>query len=258
VTKNPKAVTLAQPHELEAVLRVSLTRVKACLTLRFKRAVLPYAENKLDVNLPAPSKKEWNLTGEAFDQLLRAFDTERDNAAQKYECMRRKLVEFFEARGSDSPPDSADEAINRVARRISEGEQIDNLNSYFYGVARLIWLEGLRSRQKEPTPLEPTHTPVAPNSAELKIERQHREDRLNCLESCLSTLSPANRILIVEYYREEKGIKIEHRKQQAERLNTTLNGLRLRASRIRAELSECVHSCLDQVGKTRNQTFDTD
>ena len=210
------------------------------------------------MNLPSPSKKEWTLTGAAFDQLLRAFDSERDNAAQKYEFMRRKLVEFFEARGSDSPPDSVDEAIDRVARRISEGQQIDDLNSYFYGVARLIWLEGLRSRHKEPTPLEDTHTPVAPNSAELEIERQHREDRLGCLESCLSTLSSANRILIVEYYREEKGIKIEHRKRQAERLNTTLNGLRLRASRIRAELSECVHFCLDQVSKTRNPKFDTD
>ena len=85
--------------------------------------------------------KDGTLTQDAFDQLLLAFDLDREVAAQKYEFMRRKLVEFFEARGGDSPPDSADEAINRVARRISEGEQIDNLNSYCYGVARLIWLE---------------------------------------------------------------------------------------------------------------------
>lgn len=210
------------------------------------------------MNLSSPSKKEWNLTSEAFDQLLRAFDTDVDNAAQKYEIMRRKLVEFFEARGNDSPPDYADEAINRVARRIAEGEQIEDLNGYFYGVARLLWLEGLRSRQKEPAPLEETHTPVAPNTTELERERQQREDRLTCLERCLSNLSSANRTLIVEYYREEKGIKIEHRKQQAARLNTTVNGLRLRASRIRVELSECVHSCVEEVSKTRNRRFDTD
>ena len=255
MTKNLKAVTLPQSHELETVLEFRRWKAR---TLRFKRAVLPYTENKLDVNLSAPSKRDWTLTSQAFERLLLAFDPDRDVGAQKYELIRRKLIEFFEARGSDSPPDYADEAINRVARRISEGEQIDDLNSYFYGVARLIWLEGLRSRHKEPTPLEPTHTPVAPNSAELEIERQHREDRLGCLESCLSRLSSANRVLIVEYYREEKGIKIEHRKQQAERLNTTLNGLRLRASRIRSELSECVHSCVEEVSKTRNQPFDTD
>jgi DNA-directed RNA polymerase specialized sigma24 family protein len=204
-----------------------------------------------NVNLPAPSKKEWSLTGETFDQLLVAFNADREVAALKYEIVRRKLLEFFEARGSDSPPDYADEAINRVARRIAEGEQIEDLNAYFYGVARLMWLEGLRSRQKEPTPLELAPLPVAPNTAELERERQHREDRLACLESCLSELSPANRILIVEYYREEKGKKIEHRKQQAARLDMTVNGLRLRASRIRAELSKCVHSCLEHVTKTR-------
>jgi DNA-directed RNA polymerase specialized sigma24 family protein len=199
------------------------------------------------VNLPAPSKRDWTLTSQAFDRLLLAFDADREVGAQKYEIMRRKLIEFFEARGSDAPPDYADEAINRVARRIAESEQIDDLSSYFYGVARLMWLEGLRSRHKEPLSLELTQTPIAPNSAELETERQHREDRISCLESCLSRLSSANRTLIVEYYREEKGIKIEHRKQQAMRLNTTLNGLRLRASRIRSELYECIHSCLEQV-----------
>ena len=187
-----------------------------------------------------------------------AFDADREEAGQKYETIRRKLTEFFEARGSESPADNADETINRVARRISEGEQIRELNSYFYGVARLVWLENLRAREKDPTPLELAPTPVAANTSELEVERQQREDRLNCLESCLSRLSSINRTLIVEYYREEKGNKIEHRKEQATRLDTTLNGLRLRASRIRAELSKCVHSCVAEVYVTRNQLKNTE
>ena len=210
------------------------------------------------MNLPAPSKKDWTLTGQAFDQLLLAFDADREVGARKYEIMRRKLIEFFEARGTDFPPDFADESINRVARRIAESEEIQDLNAYFYGVARMVWLENLRARGKEPTPLDLAPSPVAPNTAELERERQQREDRLTCLENCLPGLSPANRTLIVEYYREEKGIKIEHRRQQAARLNTTVNGLRLRASRIRSELSKCVNACLEQVTKTRNQQSNTD
>ena len=35
------------------------------------------------------------------------------------------------------------------------------------------------------------------------------------------------------------------RKRQAEALNTSLNGLRLRASRIRSELTQCIHSCVE-------------
>lgn len=202
-----------------------------------------------NLSLLAP-KKHWTLTSEAFNCLLQAFDTDRDTAGQKYETIRRKLTEFFEARGSDSPPDHADESINRVARKIAEGEQIQDLNAYFYGVARLVWLENLRARDKEPTPLELAPTPFAANTSELEVERQHREDRLTCLEVCLTQLSGPNRTLIIEYYQEEKGLKIEHRKRQAERMNTTLNGLRLRASRIRSELTQCVHSCVEQGRQT--------
>jgi DNA-directed RNA polymerase specialized sigma24 family protein len=207
----------------------------------------------------ATSKKDWTLTQVAFDQLLSAFDADRECAGQKYETVRRKLSEFFEVRGNDAPTDSADETINRVARRIVEGEQVQDLNSYFYGVARLIWLENLRARDKDPSPLELAPTPIAANTAELEVQRQQREQRLMCLESCLSELPATNHTLIVEYYREEKGKKVEHRRQQAARLNTTLNGLRLRASRIRVELSQCIHFCLEQGrAKTRNQPINTD
>lgn len=202
------------------------------------------------MNLPAAQKKDWTLTREAFEQLLVAFDADRETAGDKYETIRRKLTEFFEARDSDEPYDHADEAINRVARRIAEGEEIRDLNSYFYGVARLVWLENLRAREKDHTPLELAPTPTASDTSEQELNRQMREQRLSCLEGCLAKLPALNRTLIVEYYREEKGLKIEHRKRQAERLNTTLNGLRLRASRIRSELTHCVHSCVEQGHQT--------
>ena len=203
-------------------------------------------------------KKDKTLTQNAFNQLLLAFDTNRDTAGQKYEIIRRKLSEFFEARGSETPPDHADETINRVARRLAEGEQIQDVNAYFYGVARLVWLESLRSGEKQLTPLELAPMPIAANAAELEVERQQRENRLTCLENCLAQLSATNRTVIVEYYQEEKGLKIEYRRRQAEKLNTTINGLRLRASRIRSELTHCIHSCLKQPSETRNQSFGTD
>src|SRR5207247_1110808 len=132
------------------------------------------------------SKKDWTLTQVAFDQLLSAFDADRERAGQKYETVLRKLSELLEVRGNDAPTDSADETINRVARRIAEGEQVQDLISYFYGVARLIWLENLRARDKDPSPLELAPTPIAANTAEFEVQRQQREQRLMCLESCLS------------------------------------------------------------------------
>jgi DNA-directed RNA polymerase specialized sigma24 family protein len=98
----------------------------------------------------ALGKTVWTLTPEAFERLLASFDSDRERAGQKYENTRRKLLEFFEARGSRAPDEHADETLNRVARKIVEGEAIENLNNYCYGVARFLWLEASRGRAKEP------------------------------------------------------------------------------------------------------------
>ncbi len=195
----------------------------------------------------ALGKTVWILTPEAFEKLLSSFDPDRERAGQKYENTRRKLLEFFEARGCRAPDEHADETINRVARKISEGEAIENLNNYCYGVARLVWMEAARRRNKEPIALDDNHVhPVASGADEEEREqlRRERERRLKCLEECLRKLPNETRDFIIEYYREENGLKIEQRKQQAARLNTTLNALRLRASRMRRDLAACIKSCL--------------
>ena len=202
----------------------------------------------------AARKKDWTLTQEAFERLLASLDADRERAGQQYENMRRKLIEFFEARGSNSPNDHADESINRVARRLDEGENVQDLSAYFYGVARLLLKETLRGRSKEPIALDFVPAPaIAANDEEHERRRQEEDRRLRCFEVCLSTLPTAHRILIVEYYREEQGVKIEQRKRQAEALNMSLNALRLRACRIRADLGDCINSCLARSLETRNR-----
>lgn len=201
------------------------------------------------MNLLATNKKDWALTTEAFEQLLGLLDKDRDHAGQKYENVRRKLTEFFEARGSECPDEQTDETINRVARKIVEGEKIESLDKYFYGVARLLWLETLRARDKAPIALDLAPTPVAPNSEEQQRELQEQEQKFKCFELCLSKLPAAHRRLIVEYYREEEGLKIDHRKRHAKESNMSLNALRLRACRIRAELATCIDSCLTRLSK---------
>ena len=202
----------------------------------------------------ATRKKDWVLTHEAFERLLALLDADRERAGHKYETVRRKLIEFFEARGSYSPAEHADETINRLARRISEGEEIHSPERYVYGVARLLLKEMLRSQAREPIPSDLAPGPgIATNDEEHEQRQQEQDRRLECFESCLTKLSPASRVLIVEYYREERGIKIEERKRQADALKMTLNALRLRACRIRTELGHCISTCLARSAKTRNQ-----
>lgn len=199
-------------------------------------------------------KKDWTLTEEAFERLLASLDPNREQAGQIYESVRRKLIEFFEARGSHSPEDHTDETINRVARRIEEGENVREPARYFYGVARLLWMETLRLREKEPIALELAPPAVAIDDEEQKNLAQERECRLDCFEVCLHQLPPANRVLIVEYYKEENGLKIEQRKRQATLLNMSQNALRLRACRIRGDLEQCINSCLEpSTGDTKSK-----
>ena len=128
---------------------------------------------------------------------------------------------------------------------MDEGESIQDLSAYFYGVARLLFKETLRRHDKEPITLDlAPELPIATEDEELELRRQEEDRRLGCFETCLSKLPAASRVLIVEYYREEKGVKIERRKLQATALNISLNALRLRACRIRTELGDCINTCV--------------
>lgn len=186
-------------------------------------------------------KKGWALTQEAFDRLLARLDADRERAGEAYESVRHKLVKFFEWRGADSPEEQADETINRVARKVEEGEEIRNLGAYFLGVARLVLLEVFKEREGKRAALE-----LLPEPEPATEEDERAAQRRTCFESCLQSLARESRELIIEYYSEEKSAKIELRRNLAERLGIPLNALRIRAHRIRSRLEECVRECLDR------------
>ncbi|MGB9181579.1 MAG: sigma-70 family RNA polymerase sigma factor [Pyrinomonadaceae bacterium] len=184
-------------------------------------------------------KKDWTLTQQAFDTLLSRLDDDRTRAGEKYEVIRSKLEKFFEWRGCFSAGDLADETINRVARRLDEGEDIQNLHSYFYGVARLLFMETLKEQEKARLAVD--HLPT---SEQVSIEDEVKEVRIKCFERCLSEMPDETRRMIVEYYQDDRGAKIERRKEIAERMRIPLNALRIRAHRIRAKLEACVSNCM--------------
>jgi len=184
-------------------------------------------------------RQKWTLNQEAFDKLLVAFDEDRDAAGRKYLEIRNNLTRFFEWRGCSFPEDHADETINRMAKRVVEGEQILNHSGYAMGVARLLLLEINKGRQREQSALAEIST-----APEAYVPEDDGERRLTCLRNCLQTLSPDNRELILQYYQGEKGEKIGNRKKLLERLGIPVNTLRMRALRLREKLQSCVEECL--------------
>jgi DNA-directed RNA polymerase specialized sigma24 family protein len=187
------------------------------------------------------ARQKWTLTQEAFDKLLVALGGDRDSAAQKYLEMRTNLTRFFEWRGCSFPEDHADETINRIAKRVAEGEEILNYSGYSLGVARLLLLEINKGRQREQLALAEIGT-----ASEVYEEADTDESRLTCLRSCLQTLSNDNRELILQYYQGEKGEKIQNRKKLMDRLGIPVNTLRMRALRLRERLQSCVEECVER------------
>jgi DNA-directed RNA polymerase specialized sigma24 family protein len=179
--------------------------------------------------------KQWVLTQESFDALLAWLDPNRDQAGQKYEEIRVRLIKIFACRGCYEPEDLADETINRVTNKLKEIEDsfTGERARYFYGVANKVHMEYVRRK--------PTPSPPPPTQDTDEIEQEY-----DCLEQCMQRLTPDNRELVLQYYQEEKKAKIDHRKRLAEQLGIALNALRIRAHRIRASLQECVQNCVHE------------
>ncbi|HEV2667934.1 MAG TPA: sigma-70 family RNA polymerase sigma factor [Blastocatellia bacterium] len=158
-------------------------------------------------------------------------------AGVEYEELRRRLIKFFEWRGAFFPEDLADETLNRTARKIDEGEEIEkNVIALALGVAHFVFLETSRRPDNRRAQMEELIPVAAPP------EHQVEDDDLRVvyLRECLRGLSTESRELIIEYYGEEGRAKIEDRKALAEKLGISLNALFSRAKRIRDRLEQCV------------------
>ena len=192
-----------------------------------------------ELRAAAVPRRKWALTQEAFDKLLAHLGPDRESAGEKYLEVRNHLIRFFEWRGSAFPDDHADETINRVAKRVSEGEEIRNPTGYFLGAVRMLLLEIHKEQAKERQALSELAITEAPS-----YKFEELEPRVECLERCLKSLSTENREFILQYYHGEKGEKIETRKRLSERFGMQLNALRMRAVRLREKLLLCVSDCL--------------
>jgi RNA polymerase sigma factor (sigma-70 family) len=185
------------------------------------------------------SKSEWTLSAEALGRFLASLDPDADRAGEKYESLRLALMKFFDWRGAHFPEDLADETINRVIRKIDEGETIRDVPTYCHGVARLVLLEKLKAPESRRADFE-----ELPPAALAAPDPKENDERQDCFERCLKELPVESLQLILQYYGEEKREKINRRQAMAERLGIPLNALRSRAQRIRNRLEECVNGCV--------------
>jgi DNA-directed RNA polymerase specialized sigma24 family protein len=192
------------------------------------------------------SRKERGLTPGAFTKLLAILDPDPETAGGKYEQLRGRLIKFFEWRGSFISDELADETLNRLARKIDEGEEIEkNVFALTLGIARFVLLETLKRPDNKRVEMRELTTVAAPQ------ERREEDDDLwaVCLRECMRGVSEENRELIIEYYQDEGRARIDERKMLAASLGISLNALFSRAKRTRDKLEECVTRCVKRKSK---------
>lgn len=198
---------------------------------------------------PNKEKPKWTLTPEAFDKLLNAFSEDRDEAGIQYELARRRLVRFFEWRGIGNAEECADETLNRVARRIDEGQKIDKLMPFIYGVAHNILLEENKRRERAPIDLD--HAPPE-GLVVLPPEPVDPDLRLSCLDHCMEELGLETANVILGYYEGQGRVKIENRRKLADKLQIPLNALRIRVCRNKRTLEDCITECMEKTAARKD------
>jgi DNA-directed RNA polymerase specialized sigma24 family protein len=174
-----------------------------------------------------------------FDALLTLLDADREVAGAKYEELRLRLERFFEWRGCDTASDLADVCIDRVLKKISEGEVIQNVQAFAATIAQFVYKESLRSKVRMTDSLDAEDTPEI-----AAVESTTSEDeRMSCLETCLNEFRIDDRRLIVSYYDTDEKTMIASRKRLADSLAVSINTLRIKVCRLKSRLEKCTKDC---------------
>jgi len=155
----------------------------------------------MTVESPKRRGRDWTLSSEAFDRLLKLLDPDRERAGEAYERLRAKLTLLFRARGCASPTDLVDATFDRVAKILERDTgDIQDAVAYTYRVAKFIAQENYRKPQEDP--IDESLENRYPVTQDADADTRERMDA--ALEYCLQRLPAEKRRMVLEYYQGEK------------------------------------------------------
>lgn len=175
-----------------------------------------------------------NLTVESLSFLLAKFSENERQAADAYTKLRDSLVRFFALKGDFEPDAAADETLDRVALKVAAKTPIEDLTKYSFGVARLVFLERLRSSQKEKKAAADFYAGRKPPlSAETDDFRFFRE--------CFKALPDAERDFLRKYFADLPFQKlVELRRLLNGEMGFSAGQAQVKIFRLRKRLEQCV------------------
>jgi DNA-directed RNA polymerase specialized sigma24 family protein len=178
---------------------------------------------------------------EHLSGLLAKLDQDPDKAGRAYEELRRRLILFFRIRRPQEAEDLADTVLDRVARRLADGIEIEKIEFYSVGVARFVLRERFAATEREERAREDLAYAQQMQSA-APLPDPSSEARLRALADCLKNLEGAERAMILRYYAADGPQRMRMRYGLAQQMRVSLNALHNRALRLRKQLEHCVES----------------
>jgi hypothetical protein len=170
-----------------------------------------------------------------FSRLLTFLCPEDpDEAGRRYLRLHQKLAGFFQFSGITDPAAAADEALDRAARRLAEGAEVPDIDKFCLGIARFIIKESWRLTSKE--------TNAFLQFLEHNERATEKEiDRLSFMKKCFEELPQSDRDLLNSYCAAPPGrARARYRLKLAEQLQFTVTAMRVRVTRLRRGLEDCV------------------
>jgi len=152
-----------------------------------------------------------------------------------YVRLYRRLEGFFTRRGVRDPTGAADAVIDIAVRKIAEGAPVPDAEKYCAGIARNIARERLRGERRESNAFLKFIEDLDSGSGEhvARIEQT--------LRPCFESLAADDQEFLAAYCRVIRGrARAEHRRELALSMNTTVLALRMRVTRLRKGLADCV------------------
>jgi len=181
------------------------------------------------------SRSRRTVSSEALERFLEFLSPDPDEAGHLYTLLHKKLVGFFSMKGVADPYGAADETIDRAVLKIADNTPVSDVNNFCLGIARYIVKERLRYTQRENSSFINfiNNLPTVPVE---EIERFY-----GVLRYCFEKLTVPDQELLVAYCQVFRGrARAECRRQLAESMGLSVLALRMRVTRLRSVLTDCV------------------
>lgn len=198
------------------------------------------------MNASTSAGDDGNLARRRLHGLIKRLHADADAGGFDYEQLRRRLILFFRQHEPVDAESLADEALDRLARRLDEGTAIENAGLYAFGIAKLMQFEANERRARREAARQEA---IAAIDFEADEPDESDPVMLAALRACLREFGPHSSDLMLTYYRDDDARRIATRRDLAAKLGVSINALRNRALRLRETLETCVRR---RVGTARD------